>query len=232
MPPLPEIDYWSVPRCWPGEVVAILGGGRSMRQEQVDYLQGKCRVIAINRAGIPPMPGKERDWVWAPWADWLYGCDGNRFWQWHPEALEFAGTKVTLRGARYMTPEWWRQVKRLADAGVKVLRHSGRDYPQMDPRHIGISRDPAVVHGDNSAFQLLSIVAHTGATTVLLLGVDQHGRHWHGGYDQIGSPDYGSMCQRFATLAAPLAKAGVEVLNVSPGSALDCFPRARLEEVI
>ena len=70
---IPELPYWSIPKCWPGECVAILGGGFSLTQAQVDHCRGRCRVIAINRA-----------FKLAPWSDWLYGCDSDRFWTWHP----------------------------------------------------------------------------------------------------------------------------------------------------
>jgi hypothetical protein len=217
---IPELPYWAIPRCWPGECVAILGGGLSLRQEQVDHCRGRCRVIAINRA-----------FKLAPWSDWLYGCDSDRFWTWHPEALEFDGTKVVVRKVRYYGPAYWRQLQKLADAGVKILKHSAHELPAL-PRHEGVSNDPGVVRGDNSGFQILSVIHHTGASTVLLLGFDQHGRHWHGGYADIGVPDYAGMIPRLESLVKPLEQAGVCVLNCSPGSAVPYWDRADLFEVI
>ena len=212
--PPPDIDFWEFPRLWPGECVAILAGGSSLTQEQADYLQGKCRVIAINRA-----------WTLAPWADMLYACDHDSFWRWHPEALAFPRTKVVVRKT-WMNNEAWREMKALADAGVKVICHSSRNCP-CEARHEGCSPDPGVVRGDNSAFQLLSVIAHTGATTVLLLGLDMAGRHWHEGYREIGVPDYSHMIGRFETLVKPLAQAGVAVLNLSSKSAIPYWPKMR-----
>lgn len=208
---IPQLDYWSVPRCWPGECVAILAGGKSLIAMDVDHLRGRCRVIAINRA-----------FKLAPWADWLYGCDSHQFWTWHPEALEFPGTKIVVRPAGNVTamPARWPLLKRLSDAGVNVLRHTGLDYPQAVPQHEGISPDPRVVRGNNSLAQILSVIHHTGAKTVLLLGADMRGGHFHGGYG-MGEPNYvQSIIPLMAKAAAQLAEAGLAVLNCSPGSAL------------
>ena len=215
------IDFWSIPRCWPGECVAILAGGKSLTPEAVEHVRGRCRVIAINRA-----------FELAPWADWLYGCDSDRFWRWYPEARDFAGTKIVVRPVN-CGPARWRELEELVTAGVKIIRHSARDLPCM-VRHEGASGDPAVVRGNNSLFQLLSVIEHTGAATVLLLGADMHKGHWHSGYGEIGEPDYaGSVIPRFETLVKPLAAAGVTVLNCSPGSALPFWPHVvELRDVI
>lgn len=171
-------------------------------------------------------------WVYAPYSDWLWGCDADRFWKWHPEALEFAGTKVVVR-AIAASREQWRRYAALQAAGVKVLKHSGHKHPIAMGRHEGASPDPGVVHGNNALFQVLSVIIHTGASTVLLLGADMHGRHWHGGYRDFAAPDYAlNVVPNFASLVRPLAKAGVVVLNATPGSALPYWPSVKLEDVL
>jgi hypothetical protein len=219
----PKIEYWSVPRCWPGECVAILAGGKSLTRADVGYVAGKCRVIAINRA-----------FQIAPTSDWLYGCDAERFWEWHPEAVQFEGVRITVRPAGNVTsmPAKWPKLKQLADAGVKILRHTGPDYPNPTPRHEGASHHPGVVYGNNSLYQLLSVIAHTGVSTVLLLGADMRGGHWHDGY-AMAEPDYAaSIVPNFAFLAKPLETAGVTVLNASPRSAITCWPMIDLRSVL
>jgi hypothetical protein len=67
---------------WPGETVAVLGGGPSLVPEQVESLRGRCRAIAINRA-----------FEIAPWADLLFGHD-HQFWASYPAAFSFAGAKA------------------------------------------------------------------------------------------------------------------------------------------
>jgi hypothetical protein len=224
-----EPPYWEIPRCWPGETVAILGGGSSLKQEQAEYLRGKCRVIAINRAGLA---SAER-WVHVPWADWLYGCDADRFWAWHPEALEFPGVKIAVRGCGdgASMRVVWPKLAELSAAGVKILRHSSRDFPCV-PRHEGVSGDPAVVRGNNSAFQILSVIQWTGAATVLLLGIDMKGGHWHEGYI-ASSPTYTTaVLPMFESLVKPLREAGIAVFNCSPKSILPFWPKVSLESII
>jgi hypothetical protein len=43
---------------------------------------------------------------------------------------------------------------------------------------------------------------------------------------------YPSFIKHFRTLVAPLRDLGIEVLNCTPGSALDCFPMADLRDVL
>lgn len=241
MAPLPDIEYWSVPRCWEGECVAILGGGSSLTQEMADYCRGKCRVIAVNRAGVPQPRGHDGRWVYAPWADWGWFGDVDRFWTYHPEAIDFPGTKIVVRKICPSRDDL-RAYASLSAKGVKVLCHSGHKHPIAMGVHDGISHDPGVVHGNNANFMILSIIHHTGASTVLGLGFDFKPGHWHGGYVRVGphgitcgEPAYeASVVPNFATLVQPLRKAGVSVFICSDRSALpaDAWPRAKLEAVL
>ena len=226
-----ESDYWEVTKTWPGETVAILAGGSSLTQAQVDRVLDGCRTIAINRAGLKGPRKGTADWITASRADWLWACDADRFWAWHPEAVEFPGRKIVVRGCGPLAPAYWRQLAELRAKDVDVIRHSSREYP-CTARHEGASPDPAIVRGDNSTFQILSVIAHTGVRTVLLLGLDMKGNHWHNGYRDIGAPDYSLMAPRFRSLTDPLARAGVAVFNCSLNSAVDAFPKVRLEDVL
>ena len=228
MPPPPDwlTEFWSVPRIWPGETVAILCGGESLTPEDVNYLRDRCRVIAINRA-----------YVRAPWADWLFACDAGRFWQWcggpgrlypaEPDAWDFAGLKITVWSPSLIPPHV-EHLRKLLDARpeVRVIRHAG------DNRHEGESGDPGVLYGNNSLYQLLSVIRFTGARRVLLLGADMLGGHWHPPWP-MGGPNFPrSVVPKFTSLVEPLARAKVEVINCSPGSALEAFPKRELREVL
>ena len=180
MPP-PEVEYWQVPRCWEGECVAILGGGSSLTQEMADHCRGKCRAIAVNRAGVPQPPYHHGRWVYAPWADWGWFGDVDRFWRYHPEAIDFPGLKIVVRKI-CPNPTDLRSYAALAAQGVKVLRHTGLKHPNAVPIHQRPSPDPRIVHGTNAIFMILSVIAHTGVSTVLLLGADFKPGHWHEGY--------------------------------------------------
>jgi hypothetical protein len=98
--------------------------------------------------------------------------------------------------------------------------------------------DPHMHFGDNSGYQAINLAYLWGAGRIILLGYDmQHtgGKsHFFGDHPkdlQVGS-DYVDWCHKFAKLAADLAARGVEVINCSRATALDCFPRATIDEVL
>ena len=221
------VDFWSIPRCWPGEAVAILAGGPSLTVDQIEMVRrSDARCIAINRA-----------YALAPWADWLWACDCGRFWRHHtgpqrnrkwPDACEFKGEKIgVLPAPEDRQPQehaiW------VAQRGVHIMRHAGTNHCK------GVSDDPTVTRGNNSLYQALSVLHFTGAVRAILLGADMHGARWHQGYDGGGNaqPNYGaSVIPNFAHLPGPLAERGVEVVNCSPGSALTVFPTADLKDAL
>jgi len=174
--------------------------------------------------------------VLAPWADWLYGADAGRFWGWcsgpgringdEPDAVDFSGTKIVAWSSATLVDRQY--LDRLIEHGVNVLRH-------CSPLQCsGISPDPGLIYGFNSVHHVLSVIHHTGARRVILLGVDMRASgHWHVDWPEGGiSADYPPMRYSLETLVEPLASAGVEVLNASPGSALTCWPAVELAQVL
>ncbi len=104
---------------------------------------------------------------------------------------------------------------------------------------LGLETDPTGLRtGMNSGYQSLGLAFHLGATRILLLGYDMgpapDGRtyHWHPPHpDGLPSP-YPQMIEAFDSIVQPLKEAGVSVVNCTPGSALKCFPTARLQDVL
>lgn len=206
------VKPWPVPRVWDGDTVAILASGPSMSIDVANAVRAAgLRAIAINMT-----------FRLAPWADMLYGADAL-FWQRTPDALQFAGLKVSCQPV----------------PGTHHVHNAGS---------VGYSEDPAAVmtYG-NSGAQAMQIAAKAGARRLLLCGFDMHmrnGRHWHGDYPkEKGLPadqqlrntveeSYSRWAQLMQQLGAALAKRGVTVINCTPGSALTCFPFQPLEEAI
>lgn len=156
----------------------------------------------------------------APWADALYSCD--------PEWWDEHAAKVTAAG---FTGQRWTQSQSAAlKYGLRWISALRRD---------GLSRDPRVIHtGGNSGYQAVNLAYLFGARRILLLGFDMKpsaGReHFFGSHPgQLRrSLPFNVWIQDFRTLAADLKAEGVEVINCTPGSALDCFPKAQIEDVI
>ena len=90
--------------------------------------------------------------------------------------------------------------------------------------------------GGNGGFQALNLVLRWGARRVILTGVDCGGEHWHGAHGAgLHNPQqttFDKWIRAFNNAAADLKKRGVNVVNCSRQTALKCFPRARLEDVL
>jgi hypothetical protein len=120
--------------------------------------------------------------------------------------------------------ECWTQDKRAADK--YRLRHiRGENKP-------GLSRDPELIHtGGNSGYQAINLMYHFGVSRIILLGYDMKGQHWHGKHpgNLSNHHDFRDWIKRYHALAADL---DIEVINCTPGTALDAFPTASLESVL
>lgn len=119
---------------------------------------------------------------------------------------------------------------------VRVLRHAKKGER-------GLSFDPTTLNiGEgNSGFQALNLATLLGASRVVLLGYDMgHSgkgrRHWHGDHPSgMNNPEESNFTRwrtGFAEAVPDLKKAGVEVVNCSRQTTLECFPRATLEDVL
>lgn len=106
----------------------------------------------------------------------------------------------------------------------------------------GLSLDPRHLHqGGNSGYQAINLAVLMGAERILLLGFDMKlgaaGRvHWHGDHPETMRQPSGSTFrnwrQKFAAAAIDAEQAGIEVVNCTPGSALECFPMATITEAL
>lgn len=217
-------QYWSIPRLWPGATVIIVAGGPSLSLRQIHHLAqarlaGKCKVIAVNDAIYP---------CW--WADWHHFCD-EKWPRWHVHALKAPAIKTSLA---HELPSGW-NVHRLFDADDRGAGPGGkgkRDRGGFFPKPYGVRT------GGNGAYQAIGIAIHAGAKRILLLGVDmkrgeKDEAHWFGEHPDKVVTNYGvAMAPWFPSLVEPLAEMGIEVINCSLESALTCFPKARLEDVL
>jgi len=205
--------FWEVPEQWPGSTVVVIGGGRSLTAAQVEWVRlararGECRVIGINDA-----------YRLASWLDILYFCD-NKWWAWHRERLAgWAGLIVRLESPQH---DW-------SDTRIKVLKNYN-EGGVIDCRD-------GVAHGSNSGYQAAHLAIHLGAKRIVLLGIDVKCdgslQHWFGNHpDRASPPDYARWKKLFATMVEPAQKRGIEIINCSPGSALECFRKDTIDRVL
>ena len=150
-----------------------------------------------------------------PWADYHYFCD-RKWWEWHkdrPDYQAFEGQRISYEDI----PGAWK---------VK-----GEDKP-------GLSESPEVIHtGSNSGYQVLNIAYLMGASRILLLGYDMKIAksglsHWFGDHEDKVRSNYASWWSKFSVAADQLKENGIEVINCSPDTALQCFKRMSLKDAM
>lgn len=201
------VTYARVPVLCPGGTVVCLGGGPSLCQDDVDACRGQATVIAVNDA-----------WRLAPWAEALIASDAA-WWSHYRGVPAYTGLKFCLEPSAAKWP------------GVQVLRNAG---------DAGIETEPTGVKtGRNTGAAAINLAVHFGAARVVLLGYDMEAKdeahsHWFGAHPQglRGGSPYALFRQMFATMVAPLQALGVTVVNCSRHTALTCFPRQPLREVL
>ncbi len=161
-------------------------------------------------AGLPTIV-VNNTFLLAPWADMLYAADAA-WWHAHPAAADFPGLRVTVQDV----------------PGTHKLRCSGPTG--FDP-HPG-----AVRSGGHSGYQAVHIAMHAGARQILLCGFDLHGTHWHGPHPEplrnTAQGTYVRWIENFAELREPAAERGITIINVTPNSALRCFPMMSLADAL
>jgi|AKVG01.1.fsa_nt_gi hypothetical protein len=193
----------------------ILGGGPSLTQAQVNYVRNKATVIAVNDT-----------YRLAPWADYLFYADWKWWKWWGDDVLKtFPGAILTLRENRQ--------------------KHASFYY-QPGPLE-GLSEFPYISTGKNSGYMAINIAVQKGARRIILLGIDMKAQgkktHWFGDHRQPTSLFQAEgkkmlhlyrdkMLPYFDTLREPLKEKGVEVINCSPDSDLEVFPKRILYDAI
>lgn len=205
------------------ERVALVASGPSLTIDDIERLRGKCRVIVIND-----------NYRLAPWADIIYACDST-WWDFHKGCPEFSGEKWT----QAYSPALSSRESAEAVAQMETIARYGLNY--VYGAHCpGISLDPALIHyGHNSGFQALNLAVHLGAKRVILLGYDMKksndGKsHWFGDHPpeiHRCSP-YNKFAEAFNSAVPDLIAAGVKVINCSRDTALTCFERAKIEDIL
>ncbi len=159
-------------------------------------------------------------WEKAPWADLLYACD-SKWWNQYGGVPGFDGLKYTQDDCAMIHP--------------KVAYIESVDRP-------GLSFDRSVIHqGGNSGYQAINLAVHFGVKRIILLGYDMKDgpggqAHHHPdhpkGMNNPNPGNYARWIQCYDTLGPDLKRAGVELINCTENSALECFPMAKLEEVL
>lgn len=205
---MPSSPIATIPeQPWAGATVVVAGSGPSLDADELALARGRARVLVVNAT-----------YQAAPWADAMYASD-YRFWRVYRKSV-----------ARTFTGERW-------TASLAAAEAFGLRYQPMGP---SCRYDPRnrVVGGANSGHQAIHLAALWGARRILLVGFDMQQTggqaHWHGLHlGRLPNADkFYHWIEQMQELARGLARARVEVINCTTVSALQCFQRAKLDEII
>jgi len=108
-------------------------------------------------------------------------------------------------------------------------------------RCISLSLDRGIYIGNNSGFGGMMLAIALGCKEIYLLGCDmkvdsqQNRTHWHNGYGR-GIKEVEKVLDRFKKefeeIADKIKELDIKVVNLNPDSALNCFPKKDICEII
>jgi len=227
---------WSVPRMWDGGDVWIIGGGPSVSKQ----FGIPDKVIQSVISGISPpstfspymkcihdkhVIGINAAYLLGDWIDIIFFGDKGFFLN-HSEALsKHSAIKISC----------WPSIEGRYTYVKALQRDSNKKY--------GITKNPySVSWNGHSGAAAISVAAHAGAKRIFLLGFDMNlngagNRHWHNTYDSANDGQkprnklpFDRHLRGFPQIAADAKKLGIQILNVNPESAIDCFPKITLKD--
>lgn len=200
---------------WTGQTVVIAASGPSLIVNDISYAKSRARFIAVNDV-----------YTIAPFADIVFASDAA-WWRHH----QFLLNQPHVRGQRWThdhNGSAW--PKEASGHGLHVIRGKNLN---------GLSRDPSIIHfGGNSGFQAINLAVHCKVKKIILLGFDcmKHGEksHFFGSHPRHLEKDspYALFRQHFKTAATDLADMGIDVVNCTRITSLQCFKQAQLREVL
>lgn len=161
---------------------------------------------AVRDAGFLTI-GVNSAWKFAPWIDVLYAGD-NRYWK-----------------AFY---------KEIDAAGIKAKRYSRSSNAE---KAVGAKYVKTRMKGDYNSGQLaIEMAVNAGAELIVMLGFDasvENGVHCHGSHGKTPDPNP-ARCKRWLGQFERIPKfyPNANIVNCSRQTAIECFPRDTLENVL
>jgi len=141
----------------------------------------------------------------APWADLLYACD-EEWWDHHKP--DFKGLKYTINESA------------AKKYNLNLIKHNNK---------VRFSTQDVIATNGNSGFQAINLLYLFGYRKIYLLGFDYKntGQHWHGRHPGIMDkfPNMNQWVQYINNAKPLMDAAGLNVVNCSPDSAIECFEK-------
>lgn len=229
---------WQIPRVWEGGDVWVMGGGPSVPGQF--GIPDKVVHAVVSGTSQPdvysPYMSRLHDkhviginvaYLLGNWVDFVFFGDKGFFLKHQERLSKFPGLKISSL-PRTNDMNW-----------VKYLPRD-RGHPR------GISTSSRMVSWNgNSGSAAISVAAHAGAKRIILLGFDMKvdataRQHWHDLYGRYANrnPDkktripFHRHLRGFPEIAKDAKRKGIEILNACPDSAIECFRKVTVKELL
>jgi hypothetical protein len=208
----PKPVQWIINREWQSQTAFIVGGGPSVKQQNLELLRDK-NVIAINSSYLA-----------VPWSQFLFFGDAR----WYNEERRKRAATIDAYAGRIVT----------CSAVVRGPRLLGLWRVNPPP---GFAEQPTHVASQRTNLQgAMNMAAHLGCNRLVLLGADMgrapdgvsHHHDPHPWPNAPGNADWDLQMQQLRLIAEPLQKREIEVINTSAMSRIDWWPKQTLEQAI
>lgn len=223
---------WVMPKIWEDGTCWIIGGGSSLiKQFNIpknvvdDVRSGKSNISAyspymkfLHDKHVIGINGAFRlgDWI-----DICFFGDKSWYFQNRKDLKNFSG--LIIGCPNFLQGAGWKE--------ENVL------YLQKEQRSYGISTNPSkVCWNRNSGSAAISVAVHAGCKRIVLVGFDmkliQGVGHWHNLYNGKTTMPFDRHLVGFSTIAKDAERLGIEIINLSKESKIDCFPKMSLKEFL
>jgi hypothetical protein len=196
---------------WDDKPVAVIGGGPSLIDFDFEKLRG-AHVLAVK--------GSIFD---IPWADAGFGLDSSKYKEWRHK---LANVQSRIYWA---VPE-----DQVAETGPPLAKNI--TFLKRLPGQ-SLSGDPSVIYGGStSGFAALQICIHKRARTIVLFGFDYDGSsNAPPGIGQEkrraqNAANWDMWAEHFRVYVPYCNEHGINVVNASPLSAIQCFQKVAQQD--
>lgn len=212
--------------CYRRETFICIASGPSLNQELIDMVaeakrdsNGSIGVIAVND-----------NWKWKDLtddsfiADHIYAGDPE-FWQMYLRQMEREGANDI--------PKWIPINEAFAKKNVQYNIRALKCAHEK-----GLGKDTILHCGSHSGYQAINLAFMFGAKKIIMLGYDmktgpQGKVHWFGNHPNglRNTPNkYSGWIARYTQLASDLKDEGVDVVNCSPVTGIECIRKGSLAD--